>query len=244
MQTTTNPNPRTPKEKTWRSACHSALFTPLHLLPGGWRWKVLQEVLKWHCFDIAFFQVTSLPNPGGERFMPAVTVERTATASTVFYDSKTLNIPYLCSVQYVTPGWQHLHSSESHYAHCHSRRPGRCGVQRCISTRLHDKDAQPRNPCMRYTHQPISRQTQRAKVRLQWNRCFMFSCCDIFNVFFSSKFVHADLLFLIRFDFVTSNIGKMNRSICPRGESEFHFTSRHAFIFTRKTTQISQPLDM
>lgn len=144
MQTTTNPNPRTPKEKTWRSACHSALFTPLHLLPGGWRWKVLQEVLKWHCFDIAFFQVTSLPNPGGERFMPAVTVERTATASAVlFYDSETLNIPIPLSVQYVTPRWQHLHSSESHRAHRHSRRPGRCGVHGCISASLHDEDAQP-----------------------------------------------------------------------------------------------------
>lgn len=144
MQTTTNPNPRTPKEKTWRSACHSALFTPLHLLPGGWRWKVLQEVLKWHCFDIAFFQVTSPPNPGGERFMPAVTVERTATASAVlFYDSETLNIPIPLSVQYVTPRWQHLHSSESHRAHCHSRRPGRCGVHGCISASLHDEDAQP-----------------------------------------------------------------------------------------------------
>lgn len=47
--------------------------------------------------------------------------------------------------------------------------------------------------------------------------------------------------FLIRFDFVTSNVGKMNRSIC-RAEKRISFRkSRHAFIFTRKTTQISQP---
>lgn len=179
MQTTTNPNPRTPKEKTWRSACHSALFTPLHLLPGGWRWKVLQEVLKWHCFDIAFFQVTSLPNPGGERFMPAVTVERTATASAVlFYDSETLNIPIPLSVQYVTPRWQHLHSSESHRAHCHSRRPGRCGVHGCISTRMH-------NPKIHTCE--ADKGTERAKVRLQWKAVtfYFLSVCTCRSTFSS-----------------------------------------------------------
>lgn len=227
MQTTTNPNPRTPKEKTWRSACHSALFTPLHLLPGGWRWKVLQEVLKWHCFDIAFFQVTSLPNPGGERFMPAVTVERTATASAVlFYDSETLNIPIPLSVQYVTPRWQHLHSSESHRAHCHSRRPGRCGVHGCISASLHDEDAQP----LKSIHVKQTKEQSESKITMK--------SCDI--LFFVSLYMQI-YFFLIRFDFVTSNIGKMNRSIC-RAEKRISFRkSRHAFIFTRKTTQISQP---
>lgn len=227
MQTTTNPNPRTPKEKTWRSACHSALFTPLHLLPGGWRWKVLQEVLKWHCFDIAFFQVTSLPNPGGERFMPAVTVERTATASAVlFYDSETLNIPIPLSVQYVTPRWQHLHSSESHRAHRHSRRPGRCGVHGCISASRHDEDAQP----LKSIHVKQTKEQSESKITMK--------SCDI--LFFVSLYMQI-YFFLIRFDFVTSNIGKMNRSIC-RAEKRISFRkSRHAFIFTRKTTQISQP---
>lgn len=176
MQTTTNPNPRTPKEKTWRSACHSALFTPLHLLPGGWRWKVLQEVLKWHCFDIAFFQVTSLPNPGGERFMPAVTVERTATASAVlFYDSETLNIPIPLSVQYVTPRWQHLHSSESHRAHCHSRRAGRCGVHGCISASRHDEDAQP----LKSIHVKQTKEQSESKITMK--------SCDI--LFFVSLYM-------------------------------------------------------
>lgn len=227
MQTTTNPNPRTPKEKTWRSACHSALFTPLHLLPGGWRWKVLQEVLKWHCFDIAFFQVTSPPNPGGERFMPAVTVERTATASAVlFYDSETLNIPIPLSVQYVTPRWQHLHSSESHRAHRHSRRPGRCGVHGCISASRHDEDAQP----LKSIHVKQTKEQSESKITMK--------SCDI--LFFVSLYMQI-YFFLIRFDFVTSNIGKMNRSIC-RAEKRISFRkSRHAFIFTRKTTQISQP---
>lgn len=227
MQTTTNPNPRTPKEKTWRSACHSALFTPLHLLPGGWRWKVLQEVLKWHCFDIAFFQVTSLPNPGGERFMPAVTVERTATASAVlFYDSETLNIPIPLSVQYVTPRWQHLHSSESHRAHRHSRRPGRCGVHGCISASRHDEDAQP----LKSIHVKQTKEQSESKITMK--------SCDV--LFFVSLYMQI-YFFLIRFDFVTSNIGKMNRSIC-RAEKRISFRkSRHAFIFTRKTTQISQP---
>lgn len=62
--------------------------------------------------------------------------------------------------------------------------------------------------------------------------------CDI--LFFVSLYMQI-YFFLIRFDFVTSNIGKMNRSIC-RAEKRISFRkSRHAFIFTRKTTQISQP---
>lgn len=62
--------------------------------------------------------------------------------------------------------------------------------------------------------------------------------CDV--LFFVSLYMQI-YFFLIRFDFVTSNIGKMNRSIC-RAEKRISFRkSRHAFIFTRKTTQISQP---
>lgn len=62
--------------------------------------------------------------------------------------------------------------------------------------------------------------------------------CDI--LFFVSLYMQI-YFFLIRFDFVTSNVGKMNRSIC-RAEKRISFRkSRHAFIFTRKTTQISQP---
>ena len=61
--------------------------------------------------------------------------------------------------------------------------------------------------------------------------------------FIFCQFVHADLLFLIRFDFVTSNIGKMNRSICHAEKRTSFHKSRHASIFTRKTTQISQPPD-
>lgn len=217
MQTTTNPNPRTPKEKTWRSACHSALFTPLHLLPGGWRWKVLQEVLKWHCFDIAFFQVTSPPNPGGERFMPAVTVERTATASAVlFYDSETLNIPIPLSVQYVTPRWQHLHSSESHRAHCHSRRPGRCGVHGCISASLHDEDAQP----LKSIHVKQTKEQSESKITMK--------SCDI--LFFVSLYMQ------IYFSSLGSilSLQTSGRWIVPSAarRSEFHFANLATLSFS------------
>lgn len=217
MQTTTNPNPRTPKEKTWRSACHSALFTPLHLLPGGWRWKVLQEVLKWHCFDIAFFQVTSLPNPGGERFMPAVTVERTATASAVlFYDSETLNIPIPLSVQYVTPRWQHLHSSESHRAHCHSRRPGRCGVHGCISASRHDEDAQP----LKSIHVKQTKEQSESKITMK--------SCDI--LFFVSLYMQ------IYFSSLGSilSLQTSGRWIVPSAarRSEFHFANLATLSFS------------
>lgn len=217
MQTTTNPNPRTPKEKTWRSACHSALFTPLHLLPGGWRWKVLQEVLKWHCFDIAFFQVTSPPNPGGERFMPAVTVERTATASAVlFYDSETLNIPIPLSVQYVTPRWQHLHSSESHRAHCHSRRPGRCGVHGCISASRHDEDAQP----LKSIHVKQTKEQSESKITMK--------SCDI--LFFVSLYMQ------IYFSSLGSilSLQTSGRWIVPSAarRSEFHFANLATLSFS------------
>lgn len=66
----------------------------------------------------------------------------------------------------------------------------------------------------------------------------MCSRCDILL----SQFVHADLLSLIRFDFCHFKPREDESFHLLCGESEFHFTSQHAFIFTHaKTTQIHSP---